>query len=527
MKPTQFIWNASAVATGLDEIGRSRGLLLAHLKYLLDEFHGVERPIEYYDLVAGIWLEGLSHNIYSAWREVLAGSVSVEISPIPVIKSPAHAQMMTVDIGWHQHLRWAVAQLLQGQSSENWAVTQGSAHIESGRRQGISRKLLRGISTAKPKILLTQPCFKCSRQEWIEALLRWRSWVALDDMQYPISVAGHTDWEWRKRQSADSPLPPRNFAELVMTLMPLYLPITLLEGFKDFRAKVFALSLARPQAVYSANALHAHLTFKVLMAEWRQEGTQLLYHQHGGGYGLEPQLAVEEYEIRVSDRFYSWGWQREGSPVYPLSPAMPAARRKCRSKHILLNCLDLPTVPYRLMFTPMPGTIETMHRNTYEFLVGLPDRRNLIIRPYPVDFGWGAVEAMRSAAPEASFDRRHKQFTLFSTCRLVVHNYLGTSWLETLGLNIPTLCFYDPATYIYREEVQSKIDALQKIGVLHHSGKDAARFVASLGDDIEGWWRKPEVQEARRNFVERYANFSPDWQKQWGSEFEAVLDGTH
>lgn len=527
MKPTQFIWDASAVAAGLNEIGQSRKELLAHLKYLLDEFHGIERPIEYYDLIAGIWLENLAHNVYSAWRELLAGTPSSDISPIPIFSSTAHAQTMAGDIGWHQHLRWAIAQILQNRPSRNWAMAQERTRIESGGPHGIARKLLRNISTAKPKVLLVQPFFKCPRQEWIGALWQWRNWAARDDMQYPISFSSNVDWVWRKKQSAEVSLPPRDFAELAKALMPLYIPVSLLEGFEEYRTAVLALSLPRPQAVYSSYALHGHLTFQMLIAEWRQEGTKLLYHQHGGGYGLEPQLTVENYEIRVSDRFYSWGWQRKGAPVYPLSPAMPAAKRKCGSRHILLNCLDLPKVPYRVMFTPMPGTIEIMHRNTCEFLTALPDHRNLIIRPFPVDYGWGAVEAMRSIAPEARFDSRRKQFSLFLACRLVVHNYLGTSWLETLGLNIPTICFYDPAVYIYREETRPLIAALQKVGILHHSGKDAARFVASLGDDIEGWWQKPEVQEARRNFVERYANFSPDWQKQWGTEFEAVLDGTH
>lgn len=526
MNPAPFIWNASAVAVGLDEIGRSRGALLVHLKYLLDEFHGVARPIEYYDLVAGDWLEGFVHNIYSAWRAVLAENVPVETGSIPIIMSVQHAQKLAVEIGWHQHLRWAVAQLLQGQSSANWVVVEESAHIESGGQPRPYQRMLRGLATARPKVLLTQPAFKCSRHEWIGALWRWRNWMALDDMQYPISICANLDWHWRKLQSAEVSLPPPDFVELVMALMPLYIPITLLEGFKGYRAAVLALSLPRPQVVYSANALHGHLTFKLLAAEWRQEGTQLLYHQHGGGYGFEPQLAVENYEIRVVDRFYSWGWKREGFPVYSLSPAMPARKISRRSNHILLNCLDLPKVPYRMMHTPMPGTIESMHRNTCEFLMGLPERRNLIIRPYPVDYGWGAMEAMRTVAPEARIDIRSKPFSLYFACRLVVHNYLGTAWLETLGLNIPTICFYNPAAYIYREEAQATIDALQKIGILHYSGKDAARFVVSIGSDIEGWWHKSEVQEARRNFVERYANFSPDWEKQWEREFEAVLDGT-
>lgn len=523
MESSPFVWDASAVAAGLAEIGRSRRALLAHLKYLLDEFHGVERSIEYYDLVAGDWLEGFSHNIYTAWQEVLAGNVPAEISSIPVITNHIHAITLASKVAWHQHLRWSVAKAWEGQSSTNWAVEQESVSIKSGGRNGMSHKLLRGISTSKPKVILTQTNYKCSQQEWAKALWHWRKWISLDNMQYPIFYTANADWEWRKRRSTETSLPPRNFSELVMALMPLYIPITLLEGFEDYRSAVLALSLPRPQVLYSANALSGNLTFKLLIAEWRQEGTQLLYHQHGGGYGLEAQMAVEDYEISVSDRFYSWGWTREGAPVYPLSPAMPVARRKCQGKYILLNCLDLPTVPYRLMFTPMPGTIETMHRNTCEFLMGIPDRQNLIIRPYPHDYGWGALDAMRSIAPEATFATRSNIFSLFSACRLAVHSYLGTSWLETIGLNIPTVCFYDPATYIYREEVQPFIVALQKVGILHHSGKDAARFIIGLGNNIEGWWKKYEVQEARRNFVERYANFSKNWKEQWELEFESAL----
>jgi len=132
-------------------------------------------------------------------------------------------------------------------------------------------------------------------------------------------------------------------------------------------------------------------------------GTRLLYHQHGGGYGLQSQLALEDYEIRVSDQFYTWGWKRKDTSVLPLSPAISSRNRNHRGDSILLNCADYPLVPCRLMFEPMPGTIETMHRNTCEFLIGLPDRRRLVIRPYPTDYGWGALKAMHAAAPEAKY----------------------------------------------------------------------------------------------------------------------------
>lgn len=132
---------------------------------------------------------------------------------------------------------------------------------------------------------------------------------------------------------------------------------------------------------------------------------------------------------------------------------------------------------------------------------------------------------MRKAAPDAVFDdHRAGALERFAESRLVVHSYLGTGYLETLALNIPTVCFYDIDTYAFRAEAQTFMDGLERVGILHRSGKAAASFVAGLGGDPEGWWAKPEVQEARHNFIIRYANFSADWKKQWEEAFHLAVD---
>jgi putative transferase (TIGR04331 family) len=239
---------------------------------------------------------------------------------------------------------------------------------------------------------------------------------------------------------------------------------------------------------------------------------------------VEPLQVSEEYETRVADRFYSWGWNRDDRHVYPLSPPMLPAYAGRRRHRTLLICLDLPTVPYRLQLVPMPGTIEKMHDSTIDFLDALPNRKNLLIRPYPHDYGRGVVAKMRAKAPDAEFDTNQTTvFMRYAESRLVVFNYLGTGFLETLALNIPTVCFYNPETYLFREAAQPFIDSLLQVGIFHPSGQAAARFVAEIANDPEGWWAHPEVQDARRNFAQRYANFSPDWKEQWEQEFESAL----
>lgn len=517
-------WDKDAVASGLDEVHRCRPMALARLKELLDSYHGEPRPLAYYDLLAGDWLEHFIHLIYAAWREALAGNVPDQLQAIPVSGDLVDAGTLRwKENGVHEHLRWAVARLLEGASPDDWQFEAESVQIASGERESLPLRLLRHFATANPDVLVTLPYYKCSRSEWVSALWRWRRWLAWDNLQYPIRIFSRLDMPWRRAQAA-SALPAVTLYELVRVLMPLHLPVALLEGFAEYRNAVLAFPVARPRAVYSANALHNHLAWKLLVAEWRQQGTLLLYHQHGGGYGIERVHTVEEFEIRVSDHYYTLGWQGQDRHVKPLSaPSLKVPRRS--REHLLLSCVDYPRVVYRLHFQPMPGTIEIMQRETCEFLAALPDRKKLLIRPYPDDYGWGVVDMMRNAAPDAGFDdHREGSLARYAESRLVIHNYLGTGWLETLALDIPTVCFYDPGTYVFREAAQPFIDALENVGVLHRSGLAAARFVAGLSDDSESWWAKPDVQEARIRFIKQYANFAPDWKTQWEKEFRRVLD---
>ena len=517
-------WDKHAVRIGLEEVGECRPIVLAKLKKLLDSYHGDTKSLAYYDLLAGDWLEHYLHLVYAAWREVLAGNVSTGSQLIPVAADLADQAKQRWQLsGLDSHLRWAVGSLLEGGSPKEWKFERESVVILSGLRERFPVRFLRYFSTKNPHVIVTYPFYKCPNYEWFSALWYWRRWIVWDDIQYQIRITSQIDTAWRKAQSMLL-IKPINLSELVQVLMPLHLPVALLEGFIDYRQAVLEFPVARPKIVYSANALHNHLAWKLLVAEWREKGTLLLYHQHGGGYGIDRIHAVEEFETRVSDHFYTFGWCSDKSNIKPLSPPLPKVPRRSR-KGILLSCLDMPQVVYRLHFAPMPGTVEVLHFETCKFLSALSDRSNLLIRPYHDDYGWGFVDMMRKAAPDAIFDDlRRSSFIRYAESRLVIQNYLGTGWLETLALDIPTVCFYDPETYDFREIAQPYIEALESVGVVHRSGVSAARFVDGLGNNIESWWKKHEVQVARQNFVKHYANFSPDWKEQWEREFKSLLD---
>jgi putative transferase (TIGR04331 family) len=525
-QPIKTHWNSTTVLEALNEINEHHDELQNHLKFLLDDFHGVERSLRYYEIIAGDWFEYFLHWVYAEWKEVLLRNIPLVKSAIPVTPVNKFSSPKAFAI-YHEHLRWSIGKLVAGETAMDWEFAREHVRIQTGQNRSGRNWLIqqfRKLATQKPNLLICQPYYKCSKIKWIATLWRWRNWAAFDHLDYPISVTTSVDKEWRKAKSIEVGQ-ATNWPEIVKAMLPLHMPPYILEGFTEFRNQVIALPIARPKATYSANALWSNLIYKILNAEWQQQGTKILYHQHGGGYGIDKIHMIENHETRVADQYYSWGWQRTNRLVKPLSP--PAFNIMKRKKRwLLLMCEDFPMVPLRIHFQPMPGTVQTMHRQTIDFLQELKFRDGLMVRPYSIEYGWMAIKSMRDAAPDANFDLPPKapsSFQRFAQSRLVVHNYLGTSWLETLALNIPTVCFYDPETYVFREEAQLLIEKLAKVGVLHISGVAAAHFVSNLDGEPQEWWNKPNVQETRQKFIQKYACNSPDWVRQWEKEFSSQI----
>lgn len=482
------------------------------------ETYGVKVADErYLELIAGNWVDQLLHVSYSAYSEVMAGALSGTLGPLPVASDIAAYRQQTLTTEFHDALRTTIAALLGADRPEARRIAGGGVRC-SVPGTGLKKRLATGmLGTSRPAVLFCNPYYKCSMAEWGRLLWQWRRWARWDDLDIQVTMDVEIDQEWRRQRSSNSGT-VKSFASLVEALLPLHVPAILLEGFNEFRANVLAQGLFRPRVAYTANALHVNMPFKLLCAEWRREGTQLVCHQHGSGYGLDRENVLEDYETSVADRYYSWGWRRAGRPVSPLSPAYPKLVRRPR-RSIMLVCCSFPTVFYRLNYHPMPGTLDPVGQNTDELLVNLPGTQPLMIRLQPGNNGLRFRDAMLSLAPHAQFDDLSVPiFTRFEQHALVLHNYFGTGVLEGLAFNVPTLALYHEASYAYRPDAQPLIDDLERVGILQRSGAAAGAFVAEVIENLDAWWQSDEVQGARQRFVAEHANFSSDWKIQWENE---------
>ena len=97
---------------------------------------------------------------------------------------------------------------------------------------------------------------------------------------------------------------------------------------------------------------------------------------------------------------------------------------------------------------------------------------------------------------------------LIADSRLIVHSYDSTGILETLSLNIPTLAFWENNFDHLRDNSKPYYQLLVDAGIVHLTPESVANKVNEIWDDVDGWWSKSTVQDARRKFCQLYARTS-------------------
>ena len=298
-------------------------------------------------------------------------------------------------------------------------------------------------------------------------------------------------------------------------LFYLYLPISLLENLKE-KINLVKKSLIKktPQKIISSKDLHFNIGFKIQTYFYKLLGAELIYIQHGGNYGIDYIHQFETYEINCSDKFISWGWKYNYKNVFPSTqPALNIKLKKKQKKKNLLVMGNYPSFPYRLHFQPMgKKRVKKMRDETMIFLKQLGDYKDFYLRTYR-DYDDDINSTLRKNFANFKFENSNNILKVFENSRLVIHNYLCTSYLITLALNIPTVCFYDPEVYKFRPEVDYFVNKFNDNGIFHKDGESAANFINKT--NIDDWWNQTDIQLVRKSFINNYSNFSQNWTHPW------------
>ena len=142
-----------------------------------------------------------------------------------------------------------------------------------------------------------------------------------------------------------------------------------------------------------------------------------------------------------------------------------------------------------------------------QFFSYLPNSiaKDTVVRLYPHDYLWSQKERWANSFPESVIDNCNEDFnTALSNSRIVISGWNTTTYLESLAANIPTVIFWDSKYFELKDEAKEYFEQLEKVKIFHKNPHSAANHVQNIWENIDEWWNKPEVVEARDNFKRKY-----------------------
>jgi putative transferase (TIGR04331 family) len=312
-----------------------------------------------------------------------------------------------------------------------------------------------------------------------------------------------------------------------------HFPIYYLEDYHKIYQEVLVKYPSAPlDAIFIFNDLRESISKNFYVASQVENyQAKLIGIQHGGGYGIYEPFIRELWDISVCDFFITWGWHldrcRKTHPMPSLKNLNLSARsiaEQSRKHGILFVSTAYERYFNDIYLSPQTCTPEDSLNNIIIFLNEILNDTPYTVewRPYTAraDFGDNHVnKVINSLNPRQSAKlnivTKDTFYSRVNSSQLFISDHCGTTFLECLAANIPTLVFWDPEWQGIRNNSVDGIKLLTEANIYHTSPHDVVAFLKMIDWDVASWWYSKEVQDRRKKFVHTFARTSDKIIIQW------------
>jgi len=502
----------------------------------LNEVHGLDQSARFWRIIVGPWLRYFIEILYDRYLSIAAAADRKCVSDTlisdttqfqPPSDFPEFNQWFASDSYNHKLYSW----LIEKMRCMPFHVVQTEEEPDAIRsRLDIRDVIARLLSRAERLTpgswhriaLITTQLPRLELNELNKALGQYFPWIAAP----PIRVEKPPAIDSRLRHRLVLQVGNSPFERLLDVAISVQMPLAHLEAFQHLQTRALDAYPKNTKTILTSVAETFDEAFKIWTATRVDKGARFFISQHGGLFGSGLWMSTEEHQIKVSDRFYSWGWFDEALPSVKPMPALKlvgveARIRYSTSGRILWALNSFPRYSYRMLSIPVAGQFLRYAEDQFSLAWALPAqiRRRVLMRLYPESYGWNEELRWRDRCPDIKIYRgRTSMEKQLSQSSLLICGYNTTTFLETLAANFPTIVYWNPRYWELRLDAQPFYTLLEEAGIFHTSHESAASKIKEIHENPLRWWNSLAVQEARKQFCRRFARTSRDWIKEWKSE---------
>ncbi|WP_426208436.1 LIC12162 family transferase [Massilia sp. TWP1-3-3] len=517
--------------------------ILPRLADALNRLHGEQHPVRYWRIVVGPWLHIYLSVLYDRFRHLEAALAAYPaLTTIGLAReayvTPADTQdfaAFLLEDAYNLQLYTALLAAMGRRFPVAGADMRQAAGYVKGQPGSWKQRAMRwvarryvAVAAASGATVLMKDAYFPKKVLLALCLRRFgRILPSLGAAAAPALAGGQ---QALRAALSGVALGESAFARCVAAMLPTDLPTCFVEGYGAIGAAAAAHYPRRIKAICSANGWYYDEIFKRWAAASALRGTALLGIQHGGNYGALAMMPSEEHEIAITDRYYTWGWQRTGCAAMVAPMPAPkligrAARSACPGGGILWVATIAPR--YLVQFPWVPGDFAT-YLDWQQRFAGALDAATfarLRLRPHREDNQWQLVDRLAASFPQlpvegwdVSFEQSMRQ------CELYVCDHLSTTFIEALAANTPTILFWETRSNKLRQEAVPYYALLREAGILFDDPAAAAAAVnAVMATGAEIWWAAPERQRAVAAFCARFACTDAHALDAWDAELARQL----
>ena len=512
--------------------------ILVELTDIFNALHNSNHPTRYWRIVLGPWLASFIGIFLDRYRSLCVAIdsgkvtntwISSELPEEYLANDFSEFRDNCLEDGYNHCL---FSQIIKSSQAIPWEVINNqdalayeSRVIKPFQKKGIKRATIRLLGACS-KLIPESFGKMVAVQSYIKPMDLIKLQLSMKMLPCPYRprvdvVFSEANWDLRRNIKLRKG--ENHFESILVDSILLHLPKVYLEGYSSMVQKARDAYPKYPKVILTSNAYKMDEGFKFWAAYQAEQGTKLYCHQYGGGYGCLRWHSLESHEIKISDRYFSWGWLIKNQPkVIPISAGkLTNIKNKIRPDpegSILWLGMSMPRYSY-WMLSIFLGQNSLAYIKEHERFVGAVSsevRDLLLMRYYPCDFGWNEESRLADIYPSLNvYAGRKPMYEELNSSRLSIHSYNSTTFLETLSADFPTLLYWNPDFFELRESAHPHFDILRQAGIFHDDPESVAKKVNEIYEDPVSWWLTPEIQDAKERFCRQFARTSDNWMAEW------------
>ena len=506
--------------------------LLVDLARKLNGIHGVDHGTRYWRILIGPWLGYFTQTLFDRWEQISLAINSFEISETVVLKGLADARCgidMADHLGlgnswqWNHHLSAEIFQeftdvecrfLEIGESGLATSPEEDDPPMSAIHRAAVrGSQVFRRFSRATD-IVVTNACFRSLRSE-MDLQRRLGQLPLLVPVQ-PVDPcpfdAAMRGWVFDAEVSGLA-----GFEGCLRALVPRFVPVSCMEGYRSLVEQAEgAYTPKRPRAIFTSASHFFDDVFKAWCAERVERGSPLVVGQHGGHIGVGWSFN-HDHQTAIADVVLSWGWEDPAEPkIRPVGmtkcPVLKRDHQSPGSRAVMVMGNEATQVN-SLSSSALSSQFLDYMGDQVRFMESLDQtvRRALLVRLSRWDGDWCFGQRLADRLQDVELDDGGRPISeLLREARLYITTNNGTTFLESIFLDVPTVMFWDTEMWGLTELARPAFDRLSAVGVFFDDPIKAAGHVSEVWDDVGSWWNDPDVREAVEAFSVQFCRRSPD-----------------